>query len=80
MKRLTVSYFAIYREQTGLGEETVESTASTAAELFAEMQRRHPDLASHGAMKFARNDEIVPPETALESGDRVLFFPPVAGG
>lgn len=80
MNRLTVAYFALFREQTGCGEEVIESDAQTVAQLFEELRQRHASLETFGNMKFALNDEIVGADAALADGDRVLFFPPVAGG
>ena len=58
MNALTVSYFALFREQAGCGEETVESTAQTAAQLFEEMKQRHTGLQSFHNMKFALNGAL----------------------
>ncbi len=77
---LSISYFALYREVTGSDTEAVSSEASNPAELFAECQARHPGLERFEASLVAVNDEMVNWETPLSGGDRVLFFPPVAGG
>ena len=78
--RLEVCYFALFREQTGRASETVDWNGGTAAELFTEMTRRHAGLKQETAALVAINDEMKPWETELADGDRVLFFPPVAGG
>ena len=80
MNSYTVCYFAAFREQAGCAEETVDAAAGTAAELFDEVRERHPDLQPFRHMKFAVNDELVAGDTPLKGGDRILFFPPVAGG
>ncbi len=80
MKTLTVNYFAIFREQAGCDEEVVESTATNPAELFEELRVRHAGLEAFHHMKYAVNDELAAADAALADGDRVLFFPPVAGG
>ncbi len=36
MKNIKVRYFAAYREETGIGSETVTTAAGTPAELFDE--------------------------------------------
>lgn len=77
---VTAKYFAVFREQAGLDGERVATPASTAAELFDELAERHGFLDARGRCKVAVNDEIVPWDTRLVSGDTVLFFPPVAGG
>jgi molybdopterin converting factor small subunit len=79
-KVIGIKWFAAYREAAGLAAETVHTDATTAALLFAEMQRKHPGLASFNAALLAINDEMADWNRTLEDGDEVLFFPPVAGG
>ena len=80
MMRLTVQYFAIFRDQTGCAEESVDSNAASAADLFQELIARHPGLTRFEQMKVAVNDELCGWDSPLNDGDRVLLFPPVAGG
>ncbi|MEM6935498.1 MAG: MoaD/ThiS family protein [Pseudomonadota bacterium] len=77
---LSVSYFALYRDVTGSETEAVSTEASTPAELFAECQARYPGLERFEASLVAINDEMASWGAPLSRGDRVLFFPPVAGG
>jgi molybdopterin converting factor subunit 1 len=78
--KLQVSYFAAFREAAGLSTERVESGAATAAALFEECAARHPGLQRYTASLVAINDEMTAWDAALDDGDEVLFFPPVAGG
>ena len=80
MKNIKVRYFAAYREETGIGSETLMTDAENPAELFAECAARHAGLQSYSAALVAINDEMSDWNTALSEGDEVLFFPPVAGG
>jgi molybdopterin converting factor subunit 1 len=80
VKSIVIKWFAAYREATGVATETVQTDAASAAELFAEMQRQHPALASFNAALLAINDEMADWNRTLRDGDEVLFFPPVAGG
>ena len=80
MNRLTVRWFAAYRDATGVSREAVESEAATAAELFADMTSRHPALAEYSRALVAINDDMSDWSAPVKSGDEVLFFPPVAGG
>jgi len=75
-----VRYFALFREQTGCGSETVDWSGGTAAELFQMMAEKHPGLKTEAAALVAVNDEMSGWETTLNQDDEVLFFPPVAGG
>lgn len=76
----TVRYFASFRENAGRAEETVESEASTPAELFRELEDRHGSSEPLGHCKVAVNDELSDWDRPLSDGDTVLLFPPVAGG
>ena len=78
--KINVRYFALFREQTGCGSETVDWSGGTAAELFQMMAEKHSDLKTEAAALVAVNDEMSGWETNLNDNDEVLFFPPVAGG
>jgi len=79
VKTLKIEYFAILREQAGTAEETLESSAASAADLFAELRARH-GFAEPSNFKVAVNDEFSDWGAVLNDGDRVVFIPPVAGG
>jgi molybdopterin converting factor subunit 1 len=79
-KNITVRYFAGFREHAGTAEESVEVAASTARDLFAELQHRHGSNEPSGHCKVAINDEMADWDDAVSDGDTVLLFPPVAGG
>lgn len=78
--RLTVRYFAAFREAAGTGAEILDSEAGTPAELFSECASRHASLSRFTSSRVAVNDELADWATPLGEGDEVLFFPPVAGG
>lgn len=78
--QINVRYFAAFREATGVQTETLETDASTPAELFSECAARHVALKSRSAALVAVNDEMAGWDRPLGEGDEVLFFPPVAGG
>jgi molybdopterin converting factor subunit 1 len=79
-KTIEVNWFAAYREATGLASEAITTRAETVSQLFAEMQEKHPALEFFSAALLAINDEMADWECVVQEGDRVLFFPPVAGG
>ena len=56
------------------------TNASTAAELYGELARRHGFADSMTRCKVAINDQLADWNVRLTPGDEVLFFPPVAGG
>ena len=77
---LQLQYFAIFREQAEKRNETVLSNATTAAELYAELQQRHGFNLPASQIKVAINNEFCDWNHQLKSGDTVAFIPPVAGG
>jgi molybdopterin-guanine dinucleotide biosynthesis protein A len=75
-----VRYYALFREQAGRSEETLETNAATPAQLYRELQGRYSfKLASH-QLKVAVNEEFAAWDAKLSNGDAVVFIPPVAGG
>jgi MoaD family protein len=78
--KLTVKYFALFRDQVGAASETMEWEGGSADALFKHLTGKHSLLMPEAAALVAINDEMVDWETSLQEGDEVLFFPPVAGG
>ncbi len=79
-KSITVRYFAIFREHAGRDEESVTLDVETAADVFEQLKGRHGSAEPLGHCKVAINDEMADWNTAVNDGDTVLLFPPVAGG
>ena len=80
MKTLTVRYFAMFREQAGVGEETLQLDVATARDVFEATRARHGSQEPGGHCKVAINDRMAEWDAPVEDGDTVLLFPPVAGG
>lgn len=80
MSRLKLRYYALLREQAGRPGETVESAAQTAAELYAELARRHGFRLPQDQLKVAVNAAFADWNVRLADGDEIVFIPPVAGG
>ena len=80
MKRLSIRYFAAFREATGVEREEVRTAAGSPAELFGECAARFDRLHAFTRALVAINDEMTDWDASLSDGDEVLFFPPVAGG
>jgi len=78
--KLTVRYFAAFREAAACGAESVDTGAASPAELFSECAGRHAGLQKYSSSLVAINDEMADWDALLSEGDEVLFFPPVAGG
>ena len=80
MKKITLQYFAVLREQAGCSEERLETAAATPAELYAEVQARHGFTLPLSMLRVAVNEEVRDWSSPLAANDRVVFIPPVAGG
>ena len=80
MKNITIRYFAMFRENAGVAEESLSIDVATAADVFAATRERHGSSEPSGHCKVAINDEMADWDAAVKDGDTVLLFPPVAGG
>lgn len=74
--------FARLREQAGTDAEMLElPAASTLADVYEALQRRHPALESdRKAVRAALNQEFKDWSAQVVDGDEVAFIPPVSGG
>jgi molybdenum cofactor guanylyltransferase len=77
---LTVQYFALLREQAGRSQETIESRAATARELYEELCALRRLTLLPAQLRVAVNEEFSDWSRPLAAGDRIAFLPPVAGG
>jgi len=78
--QLKIQYYALMREQAGRSEETLETSAATPADLYAELAARHGFTLSREQLKVAVNSEFCDWSRKLAANDAVVFIPPVAGG
>lgn len=77
---IRVQYYALFREQAGRSEESLSTTAATPADLYAQLQSRHPFKLQPAQLKVAINADFRDWSARLADGDTVVFIPPVAGG
>ena len=80
MPNVSIQYFAILREQRGLSDEKLATTAATPAALYDELRARHGFTLPGDRVRAAVNDAFVASTSELRDGDRIVFIPPVAGG
>lgn len=80
VRTVRVQYYAVMRERAGRNEEELTTTASTPAELYTELSRRHPFALTRDQLKVAVNAEFADWSVPLRDRDCVVFIPPVAGG
>ena len=79
-KTIGIEYFAILREQSGLSEEQIETSAETPAELYEALKKQHDFHLETGQLRVSVNHQFCNWDQPLKSGDHVVFIPPVAGG
>lgn len=76
--KVKVRLFASLREEVGIKETEVEmAPGETAQELWRKVVR---DQAMPNNVMTAVNLNYAGPDTTLNDGDEVAFFPPVTGG
>jgi len=80
MKKITIQYYAVLREKRGVNEESIETNAGTLHELYEELQEKYHFELSINSLKVAVNDEFSDWQSRLNSGDKIVFIPPVSGG
>jgi molybdopterin-guanine dinucleotide biosynthesis protein A len=78
--QLKIQYYALMREQAGRSEETLETSATTPADLYTELSARYGFTLSREQLKVAVNSEFSDWSRKLAANDAVVFIPPVAGG
>ena len=82
--KVEIRYFASIREAVGVAAESVETRASTLAELRDELIARdapHAQALARGrALRMALNQVMCRETASLQEGAEVTFFPPVTGG
>jgi molybdopterin-guanine dinucleotide biosynthesis protein A len=80
LRRVSVRYFALLREQAGRGSEDLQTAARTPQELYEQLQRDRGLQLAPQFLRVAINDEFGDWQQPLAEGDTVAFLPPVAGG
>lgn len=79
-RQIKVQYYALLREQAGRSDESLLTCARSPRELYAELAARYPFSLPASLLRVAVNAEFGDWDQALNSGDAVVFIPPVAGG
>ncbi len=80
MKRISLQYYALLREQRGLADETLETDADTPGRLYEELRNRYGFPGREESFGIAINDTLAMWEDELSDGDTVVFLLPFGGG
>ena len=80
MKKIRLQYFAILREHRGQNEESRDTTAATAGDLYEELKSEFKFPLGQEQTRVAINGEFSAMDSPLNNGDEVVYIPPVAGG
>lgn len=78
--KVQVLYFGLLAERRGLGDESVETSATTPRDLYAELDGKHGLGLAISDFRAAVNDEFAAWDTEMKSGDVIAFLPPMSGG
>ncbi len=80
MARVTLLYFASLRDAAGAPSETVETSATDLAALYAELRGRHGFALPAERLRVAADGEFARWSDPVRDGAEVAFIPPVSGG
>ncbi|MES2017461.1 MAG: molybdopterin converting factor subunit 1 [Pseudomonadota bacterium] len=84
--KLTLRFFASVREQLGTSQENLDLPEGvTSVGALRQLLRERGGawtgaLAPERPLRMAYNQTMCGPDTVLEEGGEVAFFPPVTGG
>ena len=79
-RKVLIQYFAMLREEAGVSEEEIWTSAETVEELFDELRERHGFALDRQRLKLVVNEEFREWSHQVSEGDTIVFIPPVAGG
>jgi molybdopterin synthase sulfur carrier subunit len=79
-KKIHICYFALLRDEAGVQEQIYETQSQTLGELYNELKQKYDFSLLLENIQVALNDEYTSIESEFQSGDKIVFIPPVAGG
>lgn len=79
--KVTVKFFARYREALGVDSLNVEGDFSSVDDVRVLLaQRDGAEVLSEQNLMCARNEDLCQLDEPLVDGDEIAFFPTVTGG
>ena len=79
-KNIHLQYYAVLKDARGLSQETIQTHALTALELYQDLQKKYHFKLTTNLLKVAINNQFADWSTPIHDGDSLVFIPPVAGG
>ena len=80
MNQYTIQYYAAIRELTGRDGEVFHSQKNSPVEIYQELAGKYKFPFHREGLKVAVNDSFADWNVSLQSGDKLVFMTPVAGG
>lgn len=82
LMRISILYFAVFRERLGRDEEALEiASGATVREAINALAEKHAPIAAlRTKFRVAVNQDFVDEDHELSDGDELALIPPVAGG
>ena len=80
MARVTLLYFASLRDAAGAASETLDTSATDLAGLYAQARERHGSALPVERLRVVVDGAFARWADAVTDGAEVAFIPPVSGG
>jgi molybdopterin converting factor subunit 1 len=77
---IKVRYFASLRDIAGKSEEMLDVSSCTAESVYTQLQAQYGFLLDSSELRAAINGSFAEMNTIVQSGDELVFIPPVSGG
>ena len=79
-KCVTIQYFAVFREKAQKDLEELTTDAETAGDFYQELANKYGFNMGAKHIRVAINDDFGSMNQKIETGDTLVFIPPVSGG
>ncbi|MHB1287601.1 MAG: MoaD/ThiS family protein [Leptospirales bacterium] len=77
---LNLVYFGVFREKSGLSEETIWTYSRTPRDLYQELEGKYLFDFPLSHLRVAVDGKVADLDAHLDSGNIVVYLPPFGGG